>query len=188
MAVQMREQALEQLRRLCADYGISDEVEATLIRQAGFIATWRDQIRPNELTSAQRVKKLQRIQSLALELQQEIETLPFLDRWALDAGLSTLDFAGVEMPLMRRSVEDRISYVQKDIKTGAPPLTDRQADFIRCIAQVLKPTNIAPANSGRFAELCRAVFELGGLTFPDRALRHFMKNMRPQLKTEGFCN
>lgn len=71
--------------------------------------------------------------------------------------------------------------------TGRPPVTARQADFIRCIAQVLKKANVAPSYSGSFVELCRAVFEDAGLTLPDKAIRFFMTKVRPKIKASGYC-
>lgn len=183
----MNEQALEQLRRLCAEMSIGGEVEAALIRQAGFISTWKSQIKPADITPSQRVKKLQRIHSLAMDMQREVEALSLSDRWDLDASLSILDLGGDLLPSIQRSVEELGQRAQTENRRGAPNVTHRQADFIRCIAQALKSTDIAPANSGRFADLCEAVFLAGGLTFPERALRYFMKDIRPQLKADGFC-
>ncbi|WP_439113732.1 hypothetical protein [Hydrogenophaga sp.] len=201
----MIETGPELLRRRCAEFEISEQVEVKLSQQAKFIAEWRSSIYPNDLTPTRRAKALARIEAMAKKLAEEIEGLPFGDRLALDGAYfepdrpaildaveagaepEQFDLGGFVLPRLQQAA----AHVQKGIigvgKAGAPPMTERQADFIRCIAQSLKPAGVAPSNSGRFRDLCDAVFLAGGMTLPDRALRLFMKEIRPWLKADGYC-
>lgn len=108
---------------------------------------------------------------------------------AVEAGAEPgqFDLGGSTLP----RVQQAAVRVQKGIvgagKAGAPSMTARQADFIRWIAQSVKPAGVVPSNSGHFRDLCEAVFLAGGMTLPDRALRYFMKEIRPHLKADGCC-
>lgn len=201
----MIETGSQRLRRLCVEYKVPNEVEEVLLRQAEFIAEWRSSIRPESKTPSQRAGSLKRIADLAEKLKEQIESLPFSDRLALDnayfepdrpvildaveggADPRQFDLGGFVLPELQRaaiSVERQIRGVGK---TGAQSLTERQADFIRCIAQSVKPAGLVPAHTGQFLDLCMAIFDAGGVTFPERAMRHFMKEIRPSLRSAGYC-
>lgn len=193
------------IRTLCEIHRLPDEVASALEWQAGLLITFKKEILPESQTPTQRAKAFQQIILLAAQLQGAIENLHFEDRFNLDneffgsnepSFLSALDFVGdarafdlanITVP----AIQDAAKKVQARLgafgKAGAPELTKRQADFIRCIAQELNHANIKPAMSGPFEELCAAVFEEAGLALPERALRYFMKNIRPELKAKGYC-
>lgn len=199
----MIETGQDLLRRRCAEFEVSERVEKKLTQQAGYIAMWRSSILPNDMTPTQRAKALGRVGSMAKKLAEEIEGLPFFDRSALDdvyfgvpamleaveagADPDQFDLGGFVLPRLQQAA----AHVQKNIagtgKAGAPAMTERQADFIRCIAQSVKPAGITPSTSGKFRDLCEAVFLAGGMTLPERALRRFMKTIRPHQKANGHC-
>jgi hypothetical protein len=201
----MIETGSERLRRLCVEYRVPASVEDALKRQAGYIAAWRSKVLPVDRTPTQRANALKRIETMAEKLKKEIEGLTFADRWVLDdvyfdlegprffdalesgADLTQLDLGGFVLPELQRAAATVRSRIPGVGKAGAQPLTERQADFIRCIAQSVKPAGLVPASTGKFYELCAAVFDAGGMTMPDRALRYFMKTIRPQLFAAGYC-
>ena len=193
------------LDELCAKCGISDYVKLDLEAQVEYLRTFKKVILPSTQTATQRAKTFTQIEALSAKLRTAIEGLSFEDRSALDCeyfGIDELGFedvyevvgnprafdvAGHLIPAIEaavRSVRDRLQGVGKP---GQPPLTERQADFIRCIAQTLKRADIAPSYSGTFKAFCTAMFADAGLTVPDRAIRHFMEKLRPDLKAAGYC-
>lgn len=190
---------------LCDKYDISDDVKYDLELLVAQLSIFKNEILPSSQTETQRAKALQRIEALSAKLRSAIEGLSFEDRSALDCEYFGVNEPGFEEVHSRvgnsrsfdlvdhllpdfealvRTVRDRIKGIGE---SGQPPMTERQADFIRCIAQVVKRANIAPSYSGRFLEICTAVFNDAGLSFPDRAIRHFMKTLRPNLKASGYC-
>lgn len=195
----------KRLYELCVKHDISDDVKYDLKMLVEHLHIFKKEILPSTQTVTQRAKTFQKIEALSAKLRTAIEGLSFEDRSALDCeyfGLNepgfedvyylvgnsrSFDVAGHLLPSIEvsvRSVRDNLRDVRKP---GQPPMTERQVDFIRCIAQYLKRANIAPSYSGPFLEICTAVFEGAGLTLPDRAIRHFMKKLRPSLKASGYC-
>lgn len=192
------------LHGLCEKYAIDSYIEKRLNHQVEYLVIFKKDILPNTKTETQREKALREIETYAGKLKDAIKALSFEDRMSLDDEFfdvntpgffklfdtleeaQAFDLAGSLLPRLERAaitIKERIDNVGK---SGAPKITHRQADFIRCIAQVLKPANIEPSHSGKFLEICEAIFEAAGLTFPDRALRYFMKDIRPKLKAEGY--
>ena len=201
----MVESGSELLRRRCVEFSVPKEVEIALTTHAGYIAEWRSRIYPNDMTPTKRAKALARIADMTDELRKEVERLPLLDRMALDdvyfaqfkpgiieaidagAEPTQFDLGGFALPRLQHAADLVRRRIVNVGKAGAPPMTERQADFIRCIAQCVKPANIVPTNNGIFRDLCEAVFLAGGMSLPDRAIRYFMQKVRPRLKAEGYC-
>lgn len=193
------------LRKLCEIHRISPDVVSALEWQAGHLRTFKDEILPPPQTPTRRAKALERVATLAAELRGAIEELPFDERLALDneffgvdepgfpdafelvGDARAFDLGGDTVPGIERAAQAVLARLTGVHAAGAPKVTERYADFIRCIAQELKPANIAPAATGKFEELCGAVFEEAGLTLSERAMRYFLKNMRPALKASGRC-
>lgn len=195
----------DDLRGLCEKLEISADVMAGLEAQVGYLRTFKNEILPNSQTPAQRTKSMQRIEALVIDLKKAVEGLPMEDRWDLDNQFLVVskppfeltyetveeatffDIGGSLLPGIGNAaaiVRGRLGSVKS---TGRPPVTARQADFVRCIAQVLKRANVVPSHSGSFVKLCTAVFKEAGLTLPDKAIRFFMKDVRPKMKAAGYC-
>lgn len=195
----------DSLRGLCEKYGISPAIEAQLNKQIEYLRLFKNEIQPNTITETQQAKALEEIQTYANKLKGAIEALQWEDRMALDneffgvnqPGFSEIfylvndsqafDLAGQMLPRLERAAKTTRERIANVGKSGRPTITARQADFIRCIAQNLKQADIKPSHTGKFLEICTAILEEVGLALPDRAIRYFMKEMRPSLKASGYC-
>jgi len=196
----------DKIHALCQKCKISKDVEADLEIQVSYLRMFKTKILPASQTESQRAKAFQQIELLAAKLKQAIEGLTFGDRAALDDQFffvgdirvldstlelvedpSVFDLAGSLIPRIEGAAKDVRGRLQGVGQPSRPKVTGRQAEYVMCIAKVLKRANITPAYSGPFFELCTAAFEDAGLTLPDRAIRHFMQKMRPNLKADGFC-
>ena len=193
------------LYELCAKHEISDYVKYDLEMQVEHLRIFKNVILPITQTATQRAKAFTQIEALLAKLRSAIEELSFEDRSALDNEYFGIDEPGFEdvyevvgnplafdvaghlIPAIEASVRGVRGRLQGVGKSGQPPITEKQADCIRCIAQTLKRADIAPSYSGVFIEFCTAMFKDAGLTVPDRAIRHFMEKLRPALKVAGYC-
>lgn len=194
-----------ELHKLCESYRISAGVESALKRHVEELRLFKKEILPKSQTATQSAKALLQIETLAAKLRKAVVGLTFLDRMALDDEYFGVDDPGFDQAFERTGdhcafdlagklipgIEDAARNVRERIKdagkAGAPKVTERQADFIRCIAQTLKRASIAPSLSGPFEEFCCTVFEDAGVTLPERAMKHFMQKIRPSLQAAGYC-
>ncbi|MBK6367059.1 MAG: hypothetical protein IPF65_07310 [Polaromonas sp.] len=138
-------------------------------------------------------------------MRRAIEGLTFVDRNALDneffgvdepnflkcfefvGDARSFDLAGSLIPCIEAAAQKTQARFVGAGLAGAPKLTERQADFIRCIAGALKPAGITPSNSGKFLEFCNIIFEAAGFhDAPERAMKYFMKNLHPEMKVRGY--
>ena len=187
------------LEKICADERISESVAEGLARQAAYLKRWKDEVRPATPTETGRARSLQKISELADKLKNAIEALEFEDRLALDSEFFSqndlltdttpsreLDLGGFLVPRITMAASRAIERIPGKGEAGAQALSHRQADFIRCVASELKPAGIVPAHTGFFREICEAVFEAAGVTYPERAHRYFMEHIRPALKESGY--
>lgn len=202
----------KRLRELCAEYSLPAAVEAGLFDQVRYLALWKDQILPATLTPKQQAEALTRVKNLALALETEIKGLPFDLKGQLDSeyfghfgsaelakrhehclelgyDATKLDLGHSVAPDIAAAAQRALEALSldKERHSGRQPITHRQAEFIRCIAQCVMPAGIAPNTGAKFRSLCEAVFAAAGLTFPDKALRYFVKSIRPQLRAAGYC-
>ncbi len=195
----------KRLSDLCKKYDVPSTVENALNYQVENLATFKNVILPNTKTQTQRAHNFLKIESYIDKLKAEIEALTWEDRNSLDDeffGVSKpgffesldpvndcqeFDIAGSVLPRLKRASMASRDRLQNVSKSGRADMTVRQADFIRCIAQALMRANIAPSYSGKFYEICNAIYEAAGLTLPDRAIRYFMTKLRPKLKSSGYC-
>lgn len=194
------------LSSVCRRHGVPKAVEADLELQAGHLRIFKTKLLPQSNTESQRAKSLQKIELLAIDLKREIELLGLEDRDALDnqyffdsdifvfraaldraENTDAFDLAGYVLPKVEVAAQIVRSRLKGAGLKSRPKVTERQADYVRCIAQVLMRANVIPAYSGAFFELCTATFAHAGLTLPDRAIRYFMQKIRPQIKASGRC-
>jgi hypothetical protein len=201
------------LLALCDEYALSQEVRDGLYRQADYLETWQKLILPASLTPKQTASALAKVSNLAMQLAIFIDSLPgdikfdlssdyFSDpmgREELQVRLkystltdmgALLAVEGSVLPNIAKSAE-RVA-AERRLRAsvnerGRPPIVDQQSHFIGRIAECVRSAGIIPSNGGRFRKLCEAVFEAGSVTFPERALRNFMRNMRPEMKEDGRC-
>lgn len=188
---------------LCKRIKVLASVEVKLGHQVDYLRIFKHQILPNTPTVTERAISLKRIETLAVEMKKAVESLSLDDRLALDdeffnAELSAwwnsdggdpeaFDLAGRLLPRVAKSaisVRERIKGIGQP---GAQKMTERQVEFIRCIAQAVKPAGIVPSLTGQFAEVCQAVYADAGLTVPERAMKFFMSKIRPKTKAAGYC-
>ena len=188
------------LEKICSDARISESVAEGLIWQAAYLKRWKDEVRPAAPTKTGRARSLQKISELADKLKNAIEALEFEDRLALESEFFNqidpltdttpaheIDLGGFVVPKITMAASRAIERIPGRGEAGAQALSHRQADFIRCIASELKSAGIVPAHTGFFREICEAVFEAAGVTYPERAHRYFMEHIRPALKEFGYC-
>jgi hypothetical protein len=105
----------------------------------------------------------------------------------LESGPHEFNIAGQHLPNLVRAAEAVRGRIDGAGKAGAPRSAERHAEFVRCIAQALKPTDIPLTYRGDFFDICGAVYLEAGLVPPDRAVRFFLKNIRPELRAAGYC-
>lgn len=205
--------AEESLIELCAEYGLPDEVGNGLQHQAHQVHVWLKEILPNDWTLRQRADALAKVSALAMELAIFVDSLPgdirFLlnqeyfgrpsgeaelqARLQLSARLmdpAPLAVEGSVLPDIAEAanrVAARSVLLPTSSGPGRPRIVDQQAHFIARIAECVMQAGIAPSNGGRFRALCEAVFEAASVTFPERALRHFLREIRPDMKDDGRC-
>jgi hypothetical protein len=175
---------------------------------------WQKVILPASLTPKQRARALAKVSVLAMQLAVFIDSLPgdvkfelnsqyfsgslgradrearikYATQTDLDPALLAVE--GSVLPNIAKAA-DRVAatpgFSAPPNEQGRPPIVDQQAHFIGRIAQCVMPAGITPSNGGRFRALCEAVFEAGSVTFPERALRHFVSDIRPDMKEDGLC-
>ncbi|RFC35301.1 MAG: hypothetical protein DID92_2727744152 [Candidatus Nitrotoga sp. SPKER] len=188
------------VHRVCELYGISAQVESKLQILVTSLQVVKEKVWAESNTPGERKEVLREIIAKANELKLLIVGLPFADRYNLDdayfgapgdphfdhlMGLvkdtSMFSLGDKVLP----DIENAAKKVQARMKGVCKP--ERSADFIRCIAQALKPANIIPSYSGPFKEISIAVFADGGVTLSGKEIQFFMKNIRPQVKAQGYC-
>ena len=148
---------------LCQRYKILGDVESDLEIQVGYLRIFKKNILPNSQTETQRAKTLQQIETLAAKLKQAVEGLTFSDRSALDdqfffgadtrvfdsaneliEDVGCFDLAGSLIPCIEAAAKDVRGRLQDVGQPSRPKVTERQADYIRCIAQTLKRAALCP--------------------------------------------
>lgn len=186
------------------DPRIPRHVGLALQEQIQHLCAFKSELLIDPSTPTARAKKLLRVEKLAQDLTVAIGQLEYFDRAALDGeffsekGLPLyfddpdldvrfFDVGGYVAPAIGAASNRVIARLGKISRAGRMASAPRFADFIRCIAGVVKSANIKPAHSGLFAEICREVFNEAGVIFPDRALRYFMREIRPAMKSAGHC-
>ena len=191
------------LYKLCKQHAISSDIEDDLKDQVRYLVCFKKEILPGTQTETKRAMALKKIEQDARKLISAINALSFEDHMALDNEFFSVDEPDFEdlfyiandsqnfdvaarvLPRLERAAKASSERLASVGKSGAPNITKRQADFIRCIAQVLSKAEIAPKGSGKFLEFCTAIFKDAGLTLPNRAIRYFIKEVRPNLKASG---
>ncbi|WP_239796362.1 hypothetical protein [Candidatus Nitrotoga arctica] len=169
------------VHRACKMYVISAQVELKLQNLVKDMRMVKDQVWSKSKTAGQRKNELKLVKEKAAELKLLVMGLTFEDRFNLDDEYfgqpgdprfdlaldliedpAILNLAGKLIP----DIENAAMNVRARIKHVVKP--ERHADFIRCIAQALKSTNIKP---GVFQEVSIAVFADAGVMMSERALR-----------------
>ena len=195
----------EDLDSVCRRCAIPQDVRAKLDEVVGYLKTFKSELLPTSKTATQRAAAFKLVEKRAVELSDAITALEFLDRSALDneyfvvdepdfeaahslaSSSHVFDIAGLHLPALAKAAKAVRGRIDGAGKSGAPKSAERHADFIRCIAQALRPTGIPLTYSGDFSEICGAVYLAAGVVPPDRAVRFFLKHIRPELKAAGYC-
>lgn len=203
----MNKPAASALDEICADTeAIPPDVALELRQQVVNLRMWRDELMTTKPTRTQRVNALNAIAKLAEQMEQAVNDLGLEDQVALDAEffevpgdgvwfralvevlpVRALDLGGFVIPHVAQAARAAADRIPGASGPGREKMTDRQADLIRCIASAVKPAGMVPAHTGIFREVCEAVFAEAGMTFPERALRHFMQHLRPRYQAGGWC-
>lgn len=202
------------LAGLCKEYQISDRVKIQLGSLVKAMRNHKNELPQNKIgNDTSRSISLQKVELLSAQLSEAIKDLCYFDRISLDCEFFSNqgtepepDFASdaEELQFFQEYIEandlaekhvpsiaDCARLVRARLlnvgKPGRPSVTQKQAGHIGCIAEIVMAEKLTPSHSGPFLEICTAVFQDAGFTFPDRALRYFMKHRRLELKASGYC-
>jgi len=141
---------------------------------------WKLEVQPERTTSKKRLEQIALVKELSTKLLAAFQDLDFSEKVALEAEsgleldptLYVLALAGAAESLIERL---------GPAKTGRPSTLGQQMEFFLLIKNCLRPVGIQPAHTGLFRLLAELMFQAAGITFPDRALRAYMKDVHNRM-------